>query len=82
VTWRASIISEKERRLTQLIEYELFSPENVSTAHSVEELTLYWFNDAELGVYAKNAGLKIDQTLTSFGPEAGRQRIYVLRRPA
>ena len=31
VTWRPSAIAEKDRRLTQVVEYELFSPDGRST---------------------------------------------------
>jgi hypothetical protein len=82
VTWRPSKIVERERRLTQLIAYELFAADGAPVAASVERLTLWWFSDFELERSAQNAGLQYEGTLTSFGSEGGDQRIYMLRKPS
>ncbi|HET7716256.1 MAG TPA: class I SAM-dependent methyltransferase [Bauldia sp.] len=82
VTWRASELFEKEQRLTQVVEYELFSADGLSTARSTEELNLWWFADSELTASARKAGLKLERTLTGFLPEGGHERIYVLRKAA
>jgi len=81
VTWRSSKIDERERRLTQLVAYELFAADGSTVAASVERLTLWWFSDVELERSAQNAGLQYDGTLTCFGSEGANQRIYMLRKP-
>jgi SAM-dependent methyltransferase len=81
VTWRPSAIAEKDRRLTQVVEYELFSPDGTCIAQSAEELNLWWFADDELEASARKAGLGPERTLSSFGPDEGHERIYVLRKP-
>lgn len=81
VIWRPSKIDERERRLTQLVAYELFAGDGAPIAASVERLTYWWFSDFELQRSAQNAGLQYERTLTSFGPESGDQRIYMLRKP-
>ena len=67
----ASVGAEKELRLTQVVEYVLFSKDGSSTARSAEELNLCWFVDAELEASARKAGLDPERTLMSFGPDEG-----------
>ena len=80
VTWREPVITEREHRLTQVVEYELFSPSGERIAASIEELTLWWFSDFELITSATKVGLDHERTLTGFGPGPGRERIYLLRK--
>src|SRR5262249_5133191 len=81
VTWRERTLDEKQRRWTKIITYELFTADGNLVAASDERLTYWWFNDVELGLSAQKAGLEHEQTLTSFGSERGRERIYVLKKP-
>ena len=81
VTWHKRTLDEKQRRFTQVVTYKLFAADGSVLATSNERLTLWWFNDVELGLSAQKAGLEHEQTLTSFGSERGRERIYVLRKP-
>ena len=82
VTWRPSNIDERERRLSQVVAYELFAADGAPLCASVERLTLWWFSDFELESSARNAGLQCERTLTGFGSEGGDQRIYMLRKPS
>jgi SAM-dependent methyltransferase len=80
VTWRPTNIDEQQRRLTQIVAYELFAAGGTVVATSVERLTLWWFNDREVEISAQKAGLEHERTLTSFGSERGHERIYILRK--
>jgi SAM-dependent methyltransferase len=81
VTWNQRILDEKRRKFTQIIAYELFAADGTHVAASAERLTLWWFNDSELEMSAKKAGLEHERTLTSFGSEPGQGKVYVLRKP-
>ena len=81
VTWNERNLDEKARRWTQIVRYELFTADNNLVVKSDERLTYWLFNEVELKATAKRAGLDHEQTLTSFGSEPGRERIYVLRKP-
>jgi SAM-dependent methyltransferase len=81
VTGNGGIRDEKQRRWTQIDTYELLTADGNLVAASDERLTFWWFNDVELVLSAQKVGLEHEQTLTSFGSEPGRERIYVLRKP-
>jgi SAM-dependent methyltransferase len=80
VTWNQRVLDQNQRRFSQIIGYELLATDGTLVAASAERLTLWWFSDPELIKSAQKAGLEHEQTLTSFGPEAGRERIYVLKK--
>jgi SAM-dependent methyltransferase len=80
VTWRPANIDEQQRRLTQIVAYELFAAGGTLVAASIERLTLWWFSDRELEISAQKAGLEHDRTLSSFGSDEGHERIYLLRK--
>jgi hypothetical protein len=82
VTYNARTLDEKHRRWTRIVTYELFAADGNLIAASDERLTFWWFNDVELRLSAQKAGLEHEKTLTSFGAERGRERIYVLRKPS
>jgi SAM-dependent methyltransferase len=82
VTWNERTLDEKHRRWTQIVRYELFTADGSLIAASDERLTYWWFNDVELRLSAQKAGLEHEKTLTSFGSERGRERIYVLSKPS
>jgi SAM-dependent methyltransferase len=82
VTWNARTLDEKHRRWTRIVTYELFAADGNLIAASDERLTYWWFNDVELELSAQKVGLELEKTLTSFGSERGRERIYVLRKPS
>ncbi len=80
VTWHEAVVHETERSFEQIIEYRLFGNTGAAISASAERLNLWWFDDNELLFSARKAGLEPERTLTSFGPEQGRSRIYVLKK--
>jgi SAM-dependent methyltransferase len=82
VTWHEAAVDETDHSFKQIIEYRLFGKTGAVISASAERLKLWWFEDNELLFSAQKAGLELERTLTSFGPEQGRSRIYVLRKGA
>jgi SAM-dependent methyltransferase len=79
VTWQRTI-NEARRTSIQDVEYQLFSGDGVLLRSSTERLTYYWFTDREIERSAARVGLQLEQKLTSFSVEPGREGIYVFRR--
>jgi SAM-dependent methyltransferase len=80
VTWSKRIIDERQQKSTSVVEYELFAADGSLLTASVAHLKYWWFSDLELKNLARRAGLELEETLTSFGSEPGRERIYILRK--
>jgi hypothetical protein len=80
VTWSQRITDERRQKSTTMVEYELFAADDSSLAASEAHLKYWWFSDLELKNSARKAGLKLEETLTSFKAEPGRERIYVLSK--
>jgi SAM-dependent methyltransferase len=80
VTWSKRIVDERQQKSTTIVEYELFAADGRLLSASVAHLKYWWFSDLELKNSARKADLEIEQTLTSFGSEPGRERIYILRK--
>ena len=80
MTWSNRIIEERQHKSTTVVECELFAVDSSLLTASEARLTYWWFSDLELKNSARSAGLELEETLTSFGSEAGRERIYVLRK--
>lgn len=80
VTWLPPELDQDRQMSTRLVEYQYFSPDGALLESSSERLVYYWFSDADLGSEALQAGLKVVEQRTSFGNDAGREAIYILRR--
>ena len=80
VTWHEAAVEKTERAFRQIIEYRLLAKSGAVISSSAEQLNLWWFDDNELLLSARKAGLEPERTLTSFHQEKGRSRIYVFRK--
>jgi SAM-dependent methyltransferase len=81
VTWHEATVEDTEQAFQQTIEYRLLAKSGAVILSSAEQLRLWWFDDNELLLSARRAGLELERTLTSFREkEEGRSRIYVFRK--
>ena len=80
VTWHKAELDEARRMSSRLVDYHHISQDGALLASSSERLVYHWFSDAEVEREAAEAGLQVVEQRTSFGDDAGREAIYILRR--
>lgn len=80
--WGVRMVDAQALGTKQAVVYRHRQDDGTLIDESQEDLDFSWITDQEIAVSARQAGLTLSETLTSFIPgEGGNERIYILRRP-